>query len=133
MNKFMGVGYLVSDFEYRNVGDKIVANGAIAIKRRFAVEDKTDFINISIWGKPAEIAIKYTKKGDLIAIIGELQIEKKNEKVYSRVNVEEFKFFNKQARIDNETKKSEVEQPNESYDIDLTAIFKDDEETDLPF
>ena len=129
----MGVGYLVSDFEYRNVGDKIVANGAIAIKRRFAVEDKTDFINISIWGKPAEIAIKYTKKGDLIAIIGELQIEKKNEKVYSRVNVEEFKFFNKQARIDNETKKSEVEQPNESYDIDLTAIFKDDEETDLPF
>jgi single-strand DNA-binding protein len=93
MNKFFGVGYLVSDLESKEVGDKIVANGALAISRKYAI-DKTDFINISIWGKAAEYALKYAKKGTMVAVTGELQIEKKNDKIYTRVNVDDFKFWN---------------------------------------
>lgn len=93
MNKFYGVGYLVADLETREVGDKMVANGAIAISRKYAA-DKTDFINISIWGKGAEYLVKYAKKGTMLAIAGELQIEKKNDKFYTRINVDDFKFWN---------------------------------------
>jgi single-strand DNA-binding protein len=124
MNKFYGVGYLVSDLESREVGDKLVANGAIAISRRYAI-DKTDFINISIWGKAAEYAMKYAKKGTMIAVSGELQIEKKNEKIYTRVNVDDFKFWNNKQgdKVESKEQSDEFEIPED--------FFK--EKTDLPF
>ena len=125
MNKFYGVGYLVADLESREVADKLVANGAIAINRRYAI-DKTDFINISIWGKSAEYALKYAKKGTMIAISGELQIEKKNEKIYTRVNVEDFKFWNNKQ--DDKVESKETEEDFE----EMRKYFKN-KNTDLPF
>ncbi len=125
MNKFYGVGYLVADLESREVADKLVANGAIAINRRYAI-DKTDFINISIWGKSAEFALKYAKKGTMIAISGELQIEKKNEKIYTRVNVEDFKFWNNKP--DDKVESKETEEDFE----EMRQYFKN-KNTDLPF
>jgi single-strand DNA-binding protein len=125
MNKFYGVGYLVADLESREVADKLVANGAIAISRRYAI-DKTDFINISIWGKSAEYALKYAKKGTMIAISGELQIEKKNEKIYTRVNVDDFKFWNNKQD-------DKVESKGDSTEFELTEDFFKDTKTDLPF
>ena len=126
MNKFYGVGYLVSDLESREVGDKLVANGAIAISRKYAI-DKTDFINISIWGKSAEYALKYAKKGTMIAIAGELQIEKKNDKIYTRVNVDDFKFWNNKK--DDIKEESTLDKTDEEY---IKNFFKDTT-TDLPF
>lgn len=126
MNKFYGVGYLVADLETRDVGDKIVANGAIAISRKYAI-DKTDFVNISIWGKPAEYLVKYAKKGTMIAVSGELQIEKKNDKVYTRVNVEDFKFWNNKG-----TKETEEVEEQPKSEFALPDDFFDDK-TDLPF
>jgi single-strand DNA-binding protein len=124
MNKFYGVGYLVADLESREVGDKLVANGAIAISRKYAI-DKTDFINISIWGKSAEFAMKYATKGTMIAISGELQIEKKNDKIYTRVNVEDFKFWN--------NKKEPDEPKQDKTDEEFIEDFFKDTTTDLPF
>jgi single-strand DNA-binding protein len=124
MNKFYGVGYLVADLESREVGDKLVANGAIAISRKYAI-DKTDFINISIWGKSAEFAMKYATKGTMIAISGELQIEKKNDKIYTRVNVEDFKFWN--------NKKEPDEPKQDKADKEFIKDFFKDTTTDLPF
>jgi single-strand DNA-binding protein len=125
MNKFYGVGYLVADLESREVADKLVANGAIAINRRYAI-DKTDFINISIWGKSAEYALKYAKKGTMIAISGELQIEKKNEKIYTRVNVEDFKFWNNKQD-------DKVESKGDNDDLKETQDYFKNTNTDLPF
>lgn len=126
MNRFFGVGYLVADLEARQVGDKFVANGTIAISRRYAI-DKTDFINISIWGKPAEYIVKYAKKGTMLAVTGELQIEKKNEKIYTRVNVDDFKFWSNK-KDDNIT-----QEPKETTnDFELSDDFFNDT-SDLPF
>jgi single-strand DNA-binding protein len=124
MNKFFGVGYLVAELEPRQVADKVVANGAIAISRKYAI-DKTDFINISIWGKTAEYALKYTTKGSMIAIQGELQIEKKNDKIYTRVNVEDIKIFNKNPNKETEKQSKNV--------IDTNDFLADDIDTNLPF
>jgi single-strand DNA-binding protein len=126
MNKFYGVGYLVADLESREVGDKLVANGAIAISRKYAI-DKTDFVNISIWGKSAEYALKYAKKGTMIAIAGELQIEKKNDKIYTRVNVDDFKFWNNKK--DDIKEESTLDKTDEEY---IKNFFKDTT-SDLPF
>lgn len=38
-------------------------------------EYETDFINIQVWGKTAELTAEYCKKGDMIGIQGEFRHE----------------------------------------------------------
>lgn len=57
-------------------GGALVTSFAIAVDRRFkrqGEERKTDFINCVAWQKTAEFISKYFKKGDAIAITGEIQ------------------------------------------------------------
>ncbi|MCW6037260.1 single-stranded DNA-binding protein [Spirulina subsalsa FACHB-351] len=42
---------------------------------RMRRDDKPDWFNLKIWGKTAEIAANYVKKGSLIGIQGSLTIE----------------------------------------------------------
>ena len=39
-------------------------------------EDDTDWHNIKIWGKGAQVAVDYVKKGHLVGIIGRIEYEK---------------------------------------------------------
>jgi single-strand DNA-binding protein len=92
MNKFIGIGNTVYDLDGRDVAGKTVANGVLAVKRSYA-PDKVDFINFTIWGPQAESAIRYCGKGSLVAIDGEVQTQKKNETIYTKVNVNKLTFL----------------------------------------
>ncbi|MGK7955358.1 MAG: single-stranded DNA-binding protein [Crocosphaera sp.] len=48
---------------------------AIAVDRRSRNSDQPDWFNLKFWGKTAEIAANYVKKGSLIGIQGALEIE----------------------------------------------------------
>lgn len=48
---------------------KSVAQFTLAVKRPFT-KDVTDFLNIVVWDKQAEIASKYVAKGSMIAVEG---------------------------------------------------------------
>jgi single-stranded DNA-binding protein len=128
MNKFFGVGYLVADLESRIVGDKTVANGAIAINRDYS-DDKVDFINISIWSG-SDVAIKYMKKGMLVAVMGQLNIDRKNDKMYTKINVEKFRFFSEKKK--DSTFETQLEKEPDK-EIDFNEIFGENTNTDLPF
>ena len=85
MNKFIGIGRWSKDLElrYTNSG-KEVASGTIAIGDKFN-KDKTDFLNVVIFGKQALNATEYTKKGSLVGIEGKVSTrnyEKDGRKVY---------------------------------------------------
>jgi hypothetical protein len=54
-----------------------------------------------------------------------LQIEKKNDKIYTRVNVEDFKFWN--------NKKDTDEPKQDKTDEEFIEDFLKDTITDLPF
>ncbi|MDJ0580440.1 single-stranded DNA-binding protein [Crocosphaera sp.] len=47
----------------------------IAVDRRSRNSDQPDWFNLKFWGKTAEIAANYVKKGGLIGIQGSLEIE----------------------------------------------------------
>ncbi|MEM8781010.1 MAG: single-stranded DNA-binding protein [Cyanobacteria bacterium P01_G01_bin.49] len=47
----------------------------IAVNRRSSRTDQPDWFNLKFWGKTAEIAANYVKKGNLIGIQGSLEIE----------------------------------------------------------
>ena len=52
----------------------VVANLTLAVNRRNR-DDQPDWFNLEIWGKQAQIAADYVKKGSLIGITGSFKMD----------------------------------------------------------
>lgn len=76
MNKFIGIGRLTNNIELKQTtSGKCYVKNSLAIKNDFknsSGEYDTEFVNIVVWGKSAEILCNYSTKGMLIAIEGRL-------------------------------------------------------------
>ena len=89
MNKWLGMGRLTRDPEMRGDGTSLVARYTLAVDRRYKKEGQadTDFINCVCFGKSAEFAEKYLKKGTKVVVTGRIQTgsytDKDNKKVYT--------------------------------------------------
>jgi single-strand DNA-binding protein len=74
MNSVTLVGRAGRDPEVKYLeSGSVVANLTLAVNR--PVKDETDWFNLEIWGKQAEVAANYVRKGSLIGIIGSIQIQ----------------------------------------------------------
>ena len=60
------------DVRYFESGS-VVANFTLAVNRR-SRDEEPDWFNLEIWGKQAQIAADYVKKGSLIGITGSFKI-----------------------------------------------------------
>lgn len=83
VNKFIGIGNLGRDVELRFMPDgKAVANFSIAISERYKdkstgeQKEVTEWVNIALFGRLAEIAGEYLHKGSKVYIEGKLKTEK---------------------------------------------------------
>ena len=52
----------------------VVANLTLAVNRRNR-DDEPDWFNLEIWGKQAQVAADYVKKGSLIGITGSFKLD----------------------------------------------------------
>jgi single-strand DNA-binding protein len=102
MNNIVLVGKLVRDPQIKYIGSENIAvtTFTIAVDRRTKSQkdQKSDIIEIQTWDKQAENCAKYLSKGRLIAVNGQLRIEKyKNSngenKYYTRVKADNVKFL----------------------------------------
>lgn len=98
LNKCLLCGRLTKDVEVRT-GDTMVAKYSLAVDRKYSKGDEkqTDFINCVCFGKTAEFAEKYLKKGTKIIVVGRIQTgsytNKDGQKVYTTdIVVEEHEF-----------------------------------------
>ena len=57
----------------------IVANLTLAVNRRSRNEEP-DWFNLEIWGKQAQVAADYVKKGSLIGITGSFKLDQWKDK-----------------------------------------------------
>ncbi|MBS7577410.1 MULTISPECIES: single-stranded DNA-binding protein [unclassified Enterococcus] len=77
INRILLTGRLTKDPEIRRVANgKNVAHCRVAVERRYKNaegERQADFLDFSIWGKPAETLVSYAGKGSLLAIEGEMR------------------------------------------------------------
>lgn len=76
MNKVFLIGRLSRDPELRHTNNgTAVCQINVAISRPVAQgrEPETDFINVTVWNKPAENVAKYLSKGRQIAVEGRIQ------------------------------------------------------------
>ena len=52
----------------------VVANLTLAVNRR-SRDEEPDWFNLEIWGRQAQVAADYVKKGSLLGIIGSLKFD----------------------------------------------------------
>lgn len=99
MNKSILIGRLTRDPEVITNQASTIAKYTLAVDRRFKKdgEQSADFINCVTFGKSAEFAEKWLKKGTKVAVVGRIQTgsytNKDGNKVYTvDVVVEEQEF-----------------------------------------
>ncbi len=101
MNKVIMMGRLTRDPEvrYSQGSNTAVCSFSIAVDRSFKREGDpdADFFDCTIFGKRAEVAEKFFRKGLKLVITGRLQNDnytnKEGQKVYrNRIIVEDFEF-----------------------------------------
>ena len=91
VNKFIGIGNLGKDPEMRFMPDgKAVTNFSIAISEKYKdktgeSKEVTEWVNVAFFGKLAEIAGEYLKKGSKVYIEGKMKTEK-----YSKDGVDRY-------------------------------------------
>ena len=126
MNTITLLGRTTAAIELKQTqAGKSVATFSLAVKRPFT-KDTTDFFNITVWDKQAEIMSQYVNKGDQICIRGYLQTrswEDNNGNKRSAVDVvaQEFDFCS--------TKSSD----NQAYVPDVYKMEEIKTDEDLPF
>ena len=113
MNIFIGIGRLVREPELKELkGGKTLTNFSIAISRTYNKE-QTDFINCVAWGKTGEYIAKYGKKGSQVSVQGELNIDKVEDKLYTKVNVSQISLLG--SKSDNQDSASAPQTSNQPY------------------
>jgi single-strand DNA-binding protein len=76
MNTLSLVGNIARDLETKIVGDNMtIVKTAIAVNKKIKGQDKTMFIDVTFFGKTAEVAARFVSKGDKIALSGSLELD----------------------------------------------------------
>ena len=80
------------DVKTFNSGEK-VANINMALNRKQKGEKHTDWFRIECWGKAAEIAEKYVRKGHIFGVEGQLRTWEKDGKKGVTVRADSVRLF----------------------------------------
>lgn len=76
INKVNLVGRAGRDPEVKYLeSGKMVCSFTLAVNRNTKNRDEPDWFDLEIWGKTAEVAANYVKKGSLIGITGSLKFD----------------------------------------------------------
>lgn len=81
LNRVMLIGRCGKDAEVRTVGDNKVASFTLATTEKYKdrngqLQENTEWHNIVIWGKLADVAERYVQKGTQLFIEGKIKTEK---------------------------------------------------------
>ena len=143
MNKVILMGRLVRDPEVRySQGNEplAVARYTLAVNRRFKRQNEqdADFIGCVAFGKAGEFAEKYFRKGQMVSIIGRLQVrswdDNDGKKRWSTdVVVEEQYFAESKAASEGSRASFEAPKSQPAGDDGFYPIDESIEDDDLPF
>lgn len=145
MNKVILMGRLTKDPEVRysqGTPPLAIASYTLAVNRAFKREGEpdADFINIVAFGKRGEFAEKYFRKGQLVAVVGRLQIRTYDDpegkrQWFTEVLVDEQHFAESKSSFEsNQQRTSGHTPPPTSGEAEgFYPINESLEDDDLPF
>ena len=146
MNKVILMGRLTRDPEIRysqSAEPVAVARYGVAVNRRFKRDNEpdADFIDCVVFGKSAEFAERFFKKGMMVAISGRLQVstweDQQGQKRWrTEVVVEDQEFAESKAAFEARQQAGghapSAPAPQQKRD-DFSAIAEPIDDDDLPF
>lgn len=81
MNTISLVGNICRELESKVIGDNMtITKTAIAVNKKVKGQDKAMFLDVTFFGKTADVANQYVSKGDKIALTGSLEFEQWEDK-----------------------------------------------------
>lgn len=136
MNKFQFLGRLTKDPEVRQTASSTQVTAlTIAVNRKFVAagaERQADFFNLTAFGKTAEFAAKYFRKGSQVLVEGRIQNktweDQTGTKRYGTDYIIDDMYFADSKKDSNE-QGSAQEMPNKEPEGFITV----DETDELPF
>ena len=142
MNKVILMGRLTRDPEInysQNGNNTCIAKYTLAVDRRYRKDGKaeTDFISCVTFGKNAEFAEKYFRKGTKIAIAGRIQTgsytNRDGQKVYTTEVVVEEQEFAESKNSGSGSSQQNAPQPSPDVGTEGFMNIPDGIEEELPF
>ena len=131
MTKVFLIGNLTRDPELTETAAGVpVCRFSVAVNRRVDGEQTADFYNVTAWRKTAEAVAQYTKKGNKIAVYGDLQIRQYEDRSGIKrtsvdVTAQDVEFL---------TPKQEDEKPAPAHGYSRKpALEAFDDDGDIPF
>ncbi len=134
-NKVTLVGRISTDLELRYTGsNKAYCRFNLAVNR---MNEGTDFIPVTVWGKPAENLVQYQNKGSLILVDGSISMNNYtdkdgNNRTSFEVMTSNVQFLGSRRteleKADDETAKEPYEETSEKTNEEITL-----DDFDLPF
>ena len=103
INNVVLIGRISNDLKIEEYGENKVLKFNLAVGRTFKKEvQDTDFIRCTFWNKLAELVNEYTKKGDMIGVVGRLQVSEYatpdgEKRTSTEVIVEQIQFLEKKG------------------------------------
>ena len=125
-NRVVLLGHLTRDIELRYLQNgTAIGKTAIAVTKKFTNSDgskgeKTCFVDITFWGKTAEVANQYLRKGSKLLVEGSLEFEQwqdqngQNRSKHS-VSVESMEMLGDNTNQNNQNTNNGYNQNNQNY------------------
>lgn len=138
MNSVSLIGRLTKDIKIKQVKDGLkVSYFVLAVPRRYNNKkgnNVTDFVNCEIWNKGAQILQKYSHKGSLLGIDGEVHTSKyinsEDVVVYKTIiSVNKFTFLDTKKKSSNLSNDNATDDEENNIN-DLVAIDNANNEND---
>jgi single-strand DNA-binding protein len=127
MNKFIISGNITKEINLAySAAGKAYAKFTVAVTRKFDRE-KTDFFNVTAFGKQAENVANFLDKGSKVLVEGEVQIDSKDGKYYTNVLADSVEFLDSKKKD-----KPAPKQETKEYDPFAGSVDIDDT-GELPF
>lgn len=133
MNQTALIGRLIGDPDIKGADKSMVARYTLAVDRRYKRDGDpdADFIRCVTFGKGAEFAQRFLKKGTKVGVTGRIQTgsytDKDGRKVYTTdVIVEQHEFC--ESKKETTIEKTQAETPEDGF-----RNIPDDIQEDLPF
>lgn len=150
LNKVILIGRMTADVEVKSTAtNQSVANFSIATNRNWtdksgARQEDTEFHNVVVWGRQAELAAQFLSKGSLVMIEGRLQTRSWKDKddqtrKTTEVVCERIQFGPRSAGGSSDTSSRAQDSSSDNFDDSLEdnvpEVSVDDEikPEDLPF
>ena len=133
MNKVILIGNICKDPELSETNSGVaVCRFSIAVNRRRTsadAEQQTDFFNVTAWRGLAETVARYCKKGNKIAVTGQIQIRTYEDREGAKrtsvdIIAEEVEFLSPKSNDEARTAEEPKKKP---------ALQAFDDDSDIPF